>query len=154
MKAVAKAKDYQKSVAIGANAKGVFKAITERVDEWWGTVDRQPSAMGVEFKVSFGEAFWRFRVIDFQPDARVSWECIASNQVHAGLRGIKEEWLGTKLHWQLSEETDDTTNLSFRHEGLVPDFNCYEVCSDAWGFFIGTSLKELVEMGAGQPEPS
>lgn len=152
MKAATKSRDYQKTVVIAGNRLGVFKAITERIDEWWGAIDRQPSAKGVEFKVSFGEAFWRFKVIDFQPESRVSWECITSNQVHAGLMGIKEEWLGTRLHWELSEQTDATTNLSFRHEGLVPDFNCYEVCSDAWGFFIGTSLKELVEQGAGQPE--
>lgn len=152
MKAATKSKDYQKSVLIAGNRLGVFKAITERIDEWWGTVDRQPSAEGVAFKVSFGEAFWRFKVIDFQRGSRISWECITSNQMHAGLMGIKEEWLGTKLHWELSEQTDGMTTLSFTHEGLVPDFNCYEVCSDAWGFFVGMSLKELVEQGAGQPE--
>ncbi|MCE7992954.1 MAG: hypothetical protein HEP71_13280 [Roseivirga sp.] len=145
-------KDYQKSVIIKANQIGVFKAVTERIDEWWGEVDIQPDADDVKFRVSFGEAFWRFRVADFELNKRVSWECIESNQVHAGLRGIREEWLGTKLHWELIGNSDDQTKLSFTHEGLVPDFNCYEVCSDAWGFFIGNSLKALVESGTGQPE--
>lgn len=144
--------NYQKSALIKASPLGVFRAITEQIDEWWGEVDCQPSHKGVRFKVSFGEAFWSFRVTNFEPEHRVTWECIESNQVHAGLRGIKEEWLGTMLHWEITSEEGGTSRLSFTHEGLVPDFNCYEVCSDAWGFFIGTSLKQLVEKGEGEPE--
>ncbi len=144
--------NYQTSVLIKAGTLGVFKAITERIDEWWGEVDRQPSGTGVTFRVSFGEAFWTFRVTTFEPEHLVTWECIESNQVHAGLMGIKEEWLGTQLHWQIATEEESATRLCFTHEGLVPDFNCYEVCSDAWGYFIGSSLKELVERGQGQPE--
>lgn len=147
-----KAENYQKTGSIEASKKRVFKALTERIDEWWGEVDVQPSATGVEFKVSFGEAFWRFKVVDFEPDTRVSWECIESNQVHADLMGIKEEWLGTQLHWELSLNTLGQTNLSFIYEGLVPAFNCYDVCSDAWSFFIGSSLKNLLEKGQGKPE--
>lgn len=144
-------KDYQKSVVIKANQLGVFRAITERIDEWWGETDIQPTALDVVFKVSFGEAYWRFRVVDFELNKKVGWECIESNQVHAGLKGIREEWLGTKVHWRLIEHSEGQTKLSFTHEGLVPDFNCYEVCSDAWGFFIGNSLKALVEREQGSP---
>ena len=142
---------YQKSVLIAGNSLGLFNALTERINEWWGEVDHQPKSLGQKFKVSFGEAYWRFEVIALEQDKRAVWECIESNQVHAGLMGIKEEWLGTKLHWELTSEKSDQTRLNFRHEGLVPTFNCYEVCADAWGFFIGTSLKELIEQGLGQP---
>lgn len=145
-------KSYEKSVEIKANSLGLFKALTERIDEWWGEVDQQPNALEQEFKVSFGEAYWRFKVTTLEVGTRIIWECIESNQVHAGLKGIREEWLGTTLHWEMASIDASHTKLHFRHEGLIPSFNCYEVCADAWSFFIGTSLKQLIEKGLGKPE--
>jgi hypothetical protein len=35
--------------------------------------------------------------------------------------------------------------------GLVPEFECFDNCSSAWGFYINNSLKSLITTGAGHP---
>lgn len=40
----------------------------------------------------------------------------------------------------------------FTKRGLVPEYECYDVCSNARRFFIAESLRNLVETGQGKPE--
>lgn len=145
-------KNYNQQVTIKTNADKTFKALTEAIPQWWGAVDRPYAKIGDQFKVSFGEAFWTFEITALQHNQSISWLCIESNQVHAGLKGIKKEWLGTSLHWDIKKLTDDTVEVNFLHKGLVPDFNCYDVCATAWDFFITDSLKSLLEKGQGKPQ--
>ena len=37
------------------------------------------------------------------------------------------------------------------HEGLVPDYQCFDKCSSAWGFYINNSLNSLITTGKGDP---
>jgi hypothetical protein len=48
-------------------------------------------------------------------------------------------------------ETDGGTETRFTHLGLIPEYECFDVCSDAWGFYVNTSLRSLITTGAGQP---
>jgi hypothetical protein len=43
------------------------------------------------------------------------------------------------------------TEVRFTHAGLVPEYECFDVCSNAWGFFIGDSLRNLITTGDGTP---
>jgi hypothetical protein len=45
------------------------------------------------------------------------------------------------------------TELKFTQIGLVPAYECYDVCSTAWTNFINVSLKNLIEKGNGAPNP-
>jgi len=36
---------------------------------------------------------------------------------------------------------------------LVPSYECYEVCSNAWGSYVTGSLRNLITKGEGQPNP-
>lgn len=62
----------------------------------------------------------------------------------------KTEWINTKLIFNLSEEDGDT-KIEFIHEGLVPEYECYKVCNDAWTSYIQGSLKNYIETGEGKP---
>ena len=46
---------------------------------------------------------------------------------------------------------DGGTTLTFTHVGLVEDHECYGVCVQGWDFYVGQSLRELVETGTGRP---
>lgn len=65
----------------------------------------------------------------------------------------KSEWVGTRLVFDISRDGDSTV-LTFTHEGLVPGYQCYEVCRDAWMSYIQGSLKSLIETGKGNPNPA
>jgi hypothetical protein len=44
------------------------------------------------------------------------------------------------------------TELRLAHVGLSPEIECYDGCSDAWAFYVKTSLRNLISTGTGQPE--
>ena len=76
-----------------------------------------------------------------------------------GRRGIsipglpdKSEWKGTDVVFEIAKK-GDKTEVHFTHVGLVPAYECYGVCSDAWGSYITGSLRDLIATGKGQPNP-
>ncbi len=48
---------------------------------------------------------------------------------------------------------DDKTEVHLTHIGLVPDYESYSVCSNAWGSYIKGSLQGLITAGKGRPNP-
>jgi uncharacterized protein YndB with AHSA1/START domain len=45
------------------------------------------------------------------------------------------------------------TEVRFTQFGLVPAYECYEVCSNAWSSYLTGSLRNLITTGEGQPNP-
>jgi hypothetical protein len=62
----------------------------------------------------------------------------------------KTEWIGTKIIFEIIK-SENGTELIFTHQGLVPEFECYGSCSNAWSFLISDSLKNLIQFGKGKP---
>ena len=81
----------------------------------------------------------------FKSPTLLSWKCIDANQIIEGLEGVQKEWVGTQLHWVIEEINSGACRVTFTHEGLVPDFICYDFCSAAWDHFFGERLKAYLE---------
>jgi hypothetical protein len=62
------------------------------------------------------------------------------------------EWINTKLVFEIAKEGDQT-KVKFTHEGLVPEYECYKICEDAWTSYIRGSLQSLITTGKGKPNP-
>jgi hypothetical protein len=62
----------------------------------------------------------------------------------------KSEWKGTKVIFEVSK-MGDKTQIHFTHQGLIPQYECFNVCSNAWGSYINGSLRSLITTGKGQP---
>ena len=62
------------------------------------------------------------------------------------------EWINTKLIFEIAKE-GDKTEVKFTHQGLVPEYECYNVCHDAWSGYIRGSLQSLITTGIGKPNP-
>ena len=58
--------------------------------------------------------------------------------------------LSTDIAFDLSPN-GDRTEVRFTHLGLVPDFECFDNCSNAWGFYIKSSLRDFIATGKGEP---
>jgi hypothetical protein len=64
----------------------------------------------------------------------------------------KTEWINTKLIFDLTAK-GSKTEVKFTHRGLVPEYECYNVCNEAWSGYINDSLKNFIETGTGNPNP-
>ena len=61
-----------------------------------------------------------------------------------------DEWTGTEVVFEVVP-TGEQTEVRFSHVGLVPEFECYDQCTNAWGFYINKSLRQLITTGQGEP---
>ena len=63
-----------------------------------------------------------------------------------------EEWIGTKVSWELRQEKDYIIIL-FKHADWKEPIEFMHHCSTKWGVFL-ISLKSLLETGKGAPYPN
>lgn len=126
------------------------EAYADICDVWrWWTAGITGSAetLGDKFRVRFGEMYFDFEVIEAVPDIRIVW-----NVTDCYLDMLdNKEWNGTSIGWDVSSKNGLTT-VKMTHHGLTPDFACYDICEDGWGFYVGKSLLALLKTGEGLPD--
>jgi uncharacterized protein YndB with AHSA1/START domain len=83
------------------------------------------------------------------PNKKVTWHVIDN---YFKFTKDKSEWKDTDIIFEIAEK-NGRTQLNFTHRGLVPAYECYKICHDAWTHYIQGSLKELVTTGKGKPTP-
>ncbi|MDW3652831.1 MAG: hypothetical protein R8P61_37475 [Bacteroidia bacterium] len=136
---------YKTRLEIQCSVERFFTAISQQLGDWWGKQDKGIEGVGTIFTVSWGEPWYQFKVIKFIQDQEMIWECIDANQKIKGLTGVEKEWVGTKVHWKLEGLSENQSRLIFQHEGLVPDFLCFNFCSSTWEHFLKDSLRNYLE---------
>lgn len=136
------------SFTVGRSPEEVFAAVTD-VRAWWsGRIEGDTATPGAEFTYTVPDVhFSRFRITEQVPYRRVAWLVLDSA---LSFVADPQEWTGTTVAFDITP-TDGGTRLVFTHEGLAPDHECYDVCSNAWGQYVGGSLRALIEGGAGRP---
>jgi UPF0288 family protein (methanogenesis marker protein 3) len=87
------------------------------------------------------------KVTEFTSGKKVVWHV-----VDASLSFVKEtsEWKDTDIVFEIAKKRDKTEVL-FAHRGLVPQYECYGSCSNAWGALINGNLRKLITTGKAQP---
>ncbi len=138
-------KGYSKQLKINCNPKVAFKALTTKIGDWWGEQDKSANQLGDVFTMSWGEPWYQFKIVEYIPNRKVTWECIDSRQIIGDLEGVEKEWVGTQLQWTINQLNENEIELVFRHAGLIPDFICYDFCSNTWDRFITFNLKKYLE---------
>ena len=89
----------------------------------------------------------RIAVTELVPGRRVTWLVLEND---FDFIADKSEWVSNAMVFDIAE-TDAGTQLRFTQVGLVPDYECYDVCSNAWGFYLNGSLRGLITTGQGSP---
>jgi len=143
-----KTNGYTTSFTVEQTPEEVFNAIND-VRAWWsGEIDGSTDKLGAEFKYRYQDVHETTqRITEWVPGKKVAWHVLDSQ-----INFVKDrtEWNGTDIVFEINRKQDGT-ELRFTHVGLVPDFECYGGCSDAWGFYINDSLRSLITTGKGQP---
>ena len=134
--------------AVDQTPEQAFAAIND-VRGWWsGDIQGDTDRLGAEFTYRNKDVHRSTqRITEFTPSKRVVWQVLDSDLTFLKDRS---EWNGTKIVFEIARKKDKT-EVKFTHEGLIPDHECFGVCSNAWGFYITDSLRKLITIGTGQP---
>jgi hypothetical protein len=126
----------------------VFAAIND-VRGWWSE-DIQGSTDSVGEEFIYGNMPTHrctIRVTELVRGERVVWLVVDN---FFDFTEDTTEWKGTEIRFDVARR-GDKTELIFTHIGLVSDNECFDVCSNAWDFYLNTSLRGLIRTGDGVP---
>jgi hypothetical protein len=145
-----KNQDFTTTVLVEQSPKEAFDAINN-VRGWWSKdIEGGTSKLNDEFHYRHKyDHNCTMRLVEVQPDEKVVWLVLDN---YFSFEQGENEWKGTKISFEVSKE-GDKTKIRFTHHGLIPEFGCYDICSNAWTFYINESLGNLITKGQGQPNP-
>lgn len=118
---------------------------------WWSEdIEGETDKLNETFFYHYKDVhLCKIKLIEIVPDKKLVYQ-VVDNQFN--FTKDKTEWIDTKLIFDIAEE-GDKTRVQFTHEGLVPEYECYLVCQDAWTSYIQGSLQNLITTGIGKPNP-
>jgi len=145
-----KSDSYRVCFSVAQSPEVVFAAILQP-NQWWSQeIEGPTNRLGAEFRYHFREVHRaRFCITDLVPGERVVWHVVENT---FDFVKDKTEWTGTDVIFQV-HRVDGGTEVEFVHDGLVPAYECFDLCTQAWGTYITGSLKDLIETGKGHPNP-
>jgi hypothetical protein len=140
--------DLTATFTVDQRPKEVFAAIND-VRSWWsGDVEGSTDTLGDVWTYRYKDIHYsKQKITELVPGKRVAWHVLDG---YLDFTEDKTEWTGTDIAFDITEK-DGKTEVRFTHVGLTPEFECYDNCSNAWGFYIKESLRELITSGQGQP---
>jgi uncharacterized protein YndB with AHSA1/START domain len=143
---------FATTLSVEATPDEAYAAIND-VRGWWSQdVDGRTDVVGATFAFrgnQDGRNVHRARieVTELVPAERVVWQVVDN---WMGFIDDQSEWKDTRIFFDLAP-TQDGTQIRFSHLGLVPAYECYDVCFNAWTFFLQDSLRALITTGLGDP---
>jgi hypothetical protein len=142
--------NYVTSFTVDQSPEEVFAAVNN-VRGWWSEeIEGSTDKLGAEFAYRHKDIHYStHRITEWVPGQKVVWRVLESR---LNFVADKSEWNGTDIIFEIGKK-DNRTELRFTHAGLVPAFECYETCSNAWAFYINQSLFTLISAGKGEPDP-
>ncbi len=112
----------------------VFNLLLDPNKWWFGfyeeTITGKSTKISDEFSFLAGDGvhFTKQRLIELVPHSKIVWLVFESNLTFIN---DPKEWINTKIRFDISSQ-GEKTKVTFTHKGLVPRFECYNDCSNAW----------------------
>ena len=147
--------NFTTTISTDQSPEEAFAAIND-VRGWWSeNIEGSTANFGDEWTYRHSDAHHkevhrcRLKVTEMVPNKKVVWLVVDN---YFNFTEDKTEWTNTKIVFEISTR-GKKTEIRFTHEGLVPAYECFDVCSNAWGSYINGSLHNLIAAGKGRPNP-
>jgi len=141
-------KDFTTTILVDNTSEEVFNAINN-VRGWWSEeIEGSTDTLNSEFDYHYEDVHrCKIKIVELVPNKKIVWSVLDN---YFKFTKDKSEWKGTKIIFDIVKK-DNKTEMHFTHEGLVPAYECYEICRDAWTGYIQKSLRNFITTGKGQP---
>lgn len=126
-----------------ATPEAVYDALAtiDGLAGWWAVDTTGDPGVGGVIAFRFSTGGFDMAVRELVPGKSVLWEVVDG----------PEEWIGTEVSFALRQEGEFAIVL-FEHRGWREPVEFMSHCSTKWATFL-LSLKDLLETGAGRPDP-
>jgi len=146
-----KTQDFTATILVDQTPEEAFAAINNVRGWWTGNlgVEGSTDKLNDEFTYVYEPYHYsKQKATELIPGKKVVW-LVTDSQLN--FIEQKDEWTNTEIVFEITPH-DNQTEVKFTHIGLVPDGECYNDCSNAWGGYIKNSLFKLISEGAAAPE--
>ncbi|MDX2174191.1 MAG: SRPBCC domain-containing protein [Bacteroidota bacterium] len=123
----------------------VYKLLLD-IEEWWSglyeeTISGKSKKVNDEFTFEAGGGVHNTtqKLVELIPHKKIVWLVTKSN---LSFLSKPNEWENTKICFDLSQK-EDKTIVTFTHDGLTPQIECYNACSGGWTGYLDNLKKKL-----------
>jgi anti-sigma regulatory factor (Ser/Thr protein kinase) len=140
--------NFTAAFSVDETPEEVFQAINNVCGWWSEDIEGGADKAGGEFTYRYEDAHrCRIQVTELVAGERVAWRVLDN---YFDFTQDKAEWKDTEIRFEITAR-DGKTEIRFTHVGLVPEYECFDVCSNSWGFYLYTSPRALIRTGRGLP---
>jgi hypothetical protein len=139
------AKSFSYSFTSSKSPDSIFELLLD-IDKWWSgfyseTINGKSQAVNDEFsfKAGGGLHYTRQKLIELIPNKKIVWLVTESNLTFLN---DTNEWTNTMIRFDISTE-GNKTKVTFTHDGLIPQIECYDQCSAAWSQYLEQLQEKL-----------
>ncbi|MFY0253531.1 SRPBCC domain-containing protein [Chitinophaga sp. 30R24] len=140
-----KKENFAYSFTSSKTPEAIFSLLLD-VEQWWSglygeTIKGESRQLNDEFSFEAGGGmhYSKQKLIELIPTKRIVWLVTDSKLTFLSDPG---EWTNTKISFDISREQDKTL-ITFTHEGLTPQIECYNQCSAGWTGYLDNLTKKL-----------
>ena len=142
--------DFTTSILVDQSPELAFNAVNN-VRGWWSQeIEGHTDKLNEEFRYHYMDVhICKMKITAFVPNEKVVWLVLEN---HFNFIKDQREWVGNTITFDISRQ-GDKTQVRLTQKGLVPDYECYDICHNAWTQYVQESLFHLITIGKGEPNP-
>lgn len=140
-------KNFTLTFMVDQSPTQVFKVVTNVRGWWQGLFEEEivgnTSELNEEFtfRAGGGLHYTKLKLVELVPNQKVTW---LVTEAELSFVEKTDEWIGTKIIFDISRK-EDKTQVTFTHEGLNNEIECYDRCSSAWQMYLTQKFLTLVK---------
>jgi hypothetical protein len=145
-----KNQNYSTAFTVDQTPEAAFAAINNP-RAWWseeieGVTDKAAAQWDYHYKDVHRA---KMKISEFIQGKKVVWNVLEN---YFNFTKDKSEWIGNEIIFEVMPKGNQT-EVRFTQKGLVPEYECFDICSTAWSSYINGSLQSLITTGKGMPNP-
>jgi hypothetical protein len=139
---------FTTTMLVDQTPTAVFNAINNPRGWWSEEIEGDTDKLNAVFDYHYQDVHrCKMKITELVPGKKVVWQVLDN---YFSFTKDKSEWKDNTISFEITEK-GNTTQVRFTQAGLVLEYECYDICENAWTTYIQKSLYSLITTGKGQP---